>query len=349
MDTNGDIAERARKIADIIREYSKSDVSRDWLLNPNKDMDNAFKKSFHDIYKYTGDFNLALWYLAFSQTFGGKTDPMLRKVAEMCTNADRDLIMLKRDLPEKCPYYRSKEATINSILAENFDSMDKKGIKERVDNIYRSAKFSRDGKWCNLKIYKDCKYRAECPVSAWIELINKYRIRFRNEQKIFFYYDALCLLNNSEITNFEKLFSKLGIRALTENEKKENEDRTKKTVIIRSLLEQIRGISTKSLLFLQMENLYNQKDLDYAELIFVDRLVLRVAERIKFPFCQIDLIDAIRKFGETYNLNARQIDRALWETGFICTAEGCLHGVEGKKCIFYEVCSWGGKYKYTNG
>lgn len=55
------------------------------------------------------------------------------------------------------------------------------------------------------------------------------------------------------------------------------------------------------------------------------------------------IIRSILEFGESYNLTARQIDRALWEMGFVCTAEGCLHGVEGKKCIFYDVCSWSGK------
>lgn len=328
------VLDREWKIAEIIREYSKSDVDREWLLNPNKDPDNVFKKSFHAIYDYTDDFDLALWYLAFSQTFGGKTDPMLHKVAEMCTSAARDLIMLKRDLPEKCPYYSSKDATISTILAENFDSIDKKDIKRKINDIYKSEKFSRNGgKWCNLKIYGNCKYRADCPVSEWIELINNHSLRYRSEPKIFFYYDTLCLLNNSAITNFDELFSKIN----------ELIDKTTRTIIIRLLLEQVRGISTKSLLFLQMENLFNARDLNYYELIFVDRLALRVAKRIEFPFYQNNLVEAIRTFGETYNLTARQIDRALWETGFICTAEGCLHGESenGKNCIFHKICSWG--------
>jgi hypothetical protein len=333
MNRNSYIADRDRKIAEIIREYSKGDVTREWLLNPNKDPDNVFKKSFHAIWKYTDDFDLALWYLAFSQTFGGKTDPMLHKVAEMCTNADRDLITLKRDLPEKCPFYSAKDATMSAISTENFDGMDKKDIKRKINDIYKSEKFSRNGgKWCNLKIYKDCKYRADCPVSEWIELINKHRLRYRSEQKIFFYYDTLCLLNNSAIKNFDKLFT--AIKA---------DDKSTRAVVVRSILEQIRGISTKSLLFLQMENLFNARELDYVELIFTDKLARRVAERIKFPFYQNDWVDTIKKFGETYNLNARQIDRALWEMGFICTAERCLHCVNGKVCIFHDICSWTGK------
>jgi hypothetical protein len=346
MKDSSDSANRSAKIAEIMREYAKSDVDRAWLLNKNKDPDNEFKKSFHAIYDYTKDFDLALWYPAFSQTFGGKTDPMLQKVAEMCTDADRDLIMLKRAIPEKCPYSRSKENAINYISAKNFDSFDKKGIKEKIYDIYKSAKFSRDaGEWCNLKKYENCEYRADCPIDEWINLINKHKLRYRSEPKIFFYYDSLCLLNNSAIKNFNQLFSKLGIRESresTENKTKENEDRTKATVIIRSLLDQIRGIGTKSLLFLQMEKLFNARDLDYAELIFTDKLARRVAERIEFPFYQTDWVDAIKEFGETYTLNARQIDRALWETGFICTAEGCRHGVNGS-CIFHDICAWSGK------
>ena len=118
------------------------------------------------------------------------------------------------------------------------------------------------------------------------------------------------------------------------------EDKNKKTIIIRTLLKQIRGIATKSLLFLQLENIYNNRNLDYSELIFVDRLALRVAERMKFPYYEKDLVDAIRTFGEKYNLNSRQIDFALWEMGFICTSDGCGHGKNGKECIFKEVCTW---------
>jgi hypothetical protein len=261
MNENTYIRDREWKIADIIREYSKGDVDRDWLINKNRDKDNVFKKSFNAIWDYTSDFDLALWYLAFAQTFGGKTETMHRKIANMCTEANKDTIMLKKDIPKECPYYGSKDATINSILAENFDSMDKRDIKRRINNIYKSEKFSRDGgKWCNLKIYEGCKYRADCPVHEWIELINKHRLRFRNEPKIFFYYDTLCLLNNSAIRNFDGLFTEM-----------KGLDNSKRAIVIRSLLEQIRGIGTKSLLFLQMENLYNERYLDYVELIFTDK------------------------------------------------------------------------------
>jgi len=51
---------REREIADIIREYSKGEVDRNWLLSKNRDIDNVFKKSFNAINDYTGDFDLAL-------------------------------------------------------------------------------------------------------------------------------------------------------------------------------------------------------------------------------------------------------------------------------------------------
>ena len=68
MNGNSYIGDRERKIADIIREYSKGDVNRNWLLSKNRDIDNVFKNSFTAIKDYTGDFDLALWYLAFSQS-----------------------------------------------------------------------------------------------------------------------------------------------------------------------------------------------------------------------------------------------------------------------------------------
>ena len=333
MKRNSNMVDRERKIADIIREYSKGDVNRDWLINKNKDMDNIFKRSFNTIWDYTGDFDLSLWYLAFGQSFGGNAELMHRKIADMCTKANKDLIMLKKDIPKECPYYGSKDATIKSILAINFNNQNEEEIKEIIDNIYKSEKFGHDDKWCRLKTFKDCKHKAKCPVSEWNDLINRCKLRFRNEPKIFFYYDTLCLLNNSEFSSFKELFSKVNVST----------DRKKRTIVIKTILEQIRGISTKSLLFLQMENIFNERDLDYHELIFVDIKAVRVAERMGFPFYENDLVEAIREFGKKYNLTARQIDFALWEMGFVCTAEGCLHGVKGKKCVFYDLCSWNGE------
>ena len=97
MDRNMDIRDREQKIADIIREYSKSD-DPDWINN-KEDMDNVFKRSFIAIRDYTGDSDLAMWYLSFSQSFGRSTDPMLEKMAEMCTQGDKKLITLKKNFP----------------------------------------------------------------------------------------------------------------------------------------------------------------------------------------------------------------------------------------------------------
>lgn len=328
-----DIRDREGKIADIIREYSKDDVNRDWLINKNNDMDNIFKRSFNAIWDYTGDFDLSLWYIAFGQSFGKRFEVMLSKITDMCTNSDKEIITFKKDIPAECPYRDSKDEMIEGIFKMDFNKSNKE-ISDEIRNIYKSEKFSYTDKWCNLEVFDRCGHRNECPVSEWKELINKFNLPFRNEPKIFFYYDTLCLLNNNKISNFNELFS--AVDSFTD-------DKTKKTVIIRTILEQIRGIATKALLFLQMENEFNEKDFDYSELIFVDVHAVKVAERMDFPFYENDLVEAIREFGERYNLTASQIDTALWEMGFVCSAKECLHGVEGKECIFYGVCLYEGK------
>lgn len=334
MNGNSYIVDRERKIADIIREYSKGDVDCDWLINNNKDMDNVFKKSFNAIRDYTGDFDLALWYLAFSQSFGKRFEVMLRKMAELCTNSDKEIITFKTDVPAGCPYRDSKEEMIERILKIDFNKSNKEIINE-IKNVYKSEKFYHTNKWCNLKAFNNCEYKEKCPINEWINIINRFKLPFRSkESKIFWYYDTLCFLNNDKIPNFDNLFS--AVDSFTE-------DKTKKAVIIRTILEQIRGIATKTLLFLQTENLFNERDLDYHELIFVDIKAVRVAERMDFLFYENDLVEAIREFCKRHNLTARQIDFALWEMGFLCNAEECLHGVEGKKCIFYDVCSYEGK------
>lgn len=333
MDESSDIANRSRIIADIIREYSKSDVDREWLLNKNKDMDNVFKRSFYAIRDYTGDFDISLWYIAFSQTFAKRFDVMLDKIANMCIGSDKEVITFKKDVPAECPYRGLSDKMIEEIFKIDFNKSNEE-IRSEIRKICRSEKKFHTGKWCNQKAFGSCEYRNECPVSEWKKLINRFNLPLRNESKIFFYYDTLCLLNNKKISNFNELISALD--SFTS-------DKTKKTIIIRTILEQVRGIDTKTLLFLQDEKHFNERDFDELELIFTDRLARRVAERIKFPFYQNDWADAIKKFGETYNLNARQIDRALWETGFICTAEGCLHGDNEKSCIFHAICSWEGK------
>jgi len=322
--------DREERIAEIIKEYSKNDVNREWLLNTQTDLDNVFKNSFHAIYQYTDDFDLSLWYLSFSQSFGGKTGPMLSKMKELCTNSDKQIISFKTDVPEKCPFNESKKEKIEQIFKIDCNQTADQ-IKKSINKCYNSAKFHQSDSWCNLKVYSSCPYRDECPVKKWHEIIKKYHLRYRKENQIFFYYDTLCLLNNHKIKSFDDLFSAID---------KMTEDKNKKTVIIRTLLKQIRGIATKSLLFLQLENIYNNRNLDYSELIFVDRLALRVAERMKFPYYEKDLVEAIRTFGEKYKLNSRQIDFALWEMGSVCTSDGCGHGKNGKECIFKEVCNW---------
>jgi hypothetical protein len=106
------------------------------------------------------------------------------------------------------------------------------------------------------------------------------------------------------------------------------DDTNKKTIVIKALLKQIRGIATKTQMFLQWENKFNERNLDYAELLFVDLHAVRVARNMQFPYYEDDLVGAIRKYGETYKLNARQMDFALWEMGFLCTDKGCLRDDE---------------------
>jgi hypothetical protein len=320
MKTESINQDREERIAELIRTYSKWDVDRKWLLDVETSKDNVFKNSFHAINNYTTDEDLALWYLAFGQSFGRRTNVMHSKMAEMCTSADLALITFKKDLPPGCPYSERKDAVIKSILAIDFTRPNKeiiKGINER----YRSEKFYHEAVWCNKDVFETCQYKDECPVHEWEKRIadKNHRLPYRTAPKIFFYYDTLCLLNNSEFSSFDQLFSKLN---------KSIADTTKRTLVIKSLLEGIRGISTKTLMFLQWENIFNERDLDYAELIFVDLHAVRVAKNMQFPYYEDDLVGAIRKFGETYTLNARQMDFALWEMGFLCTDDGCLRDEE---------------------
>nr|CBH38625.1 hypothetical protein BSM_21020 [uncultured archaeon] len=89
------------------------------------------------------------------------------------------------------------------------------------------------------------------------------------------YYDSLCLLNKLEFRSFNQLFLKL--RDLVA-------DTTKRAIVIKTLLDGIRGISTKTLMFLLFENIFRGRGLDYAELIFVDLQAVRVARNMQFPY-----------------------------------------------------------------
>ena len=317
MKTEGIDQDREEKIAELIRAYSKWDVDREWLFDAETSKDNVFKKSFHAINKYINDEDLALWYLAFGQSFGRRTDVMHSKMAELCTATELELIKFKKDLPPGCPYVARKDAVIKSILDIDFTKPNKEIIKE-INKCYRSEKFYHEGVWCKKDVFENCKYKDECPVKEWEKRIRDFSLPYIN-QKIFFYYDTLCLLNNSELCSFDQLFSKLN---------KSIADTTKRTLVIKTLLGGIRGISTKTQMFLQWENIFNERDLDYTELIFVDLHAVRVARNMQFPYYEDDLVAAIRKFGETYKLNARQMDFALWEMGFLCTDDGCLRADE---------------------
>jgi len=318
MNTRSSNQNREEKIAGIIRKYSKWDVDREWLFNEKRSKNNIFRESFHAINNYIKDEELSLWYLAFGQSFARRTDVMHRKMAEMCTSADLPLITFKKNFPRGCPYSERKDAVIKKILASDFTRSNEEIIKE-IKECYRSEKLYHEGVWCRKDEFENCQYRNECPVNEWEKLINEFRLPFRTAPKMFFYYDSFCLLNNSEVSSFDQLFSKLSDLI---------DDTTKRTIVIKSLLEGIRGIATKTLLFLQMENIFKERELDYSELIFVDSHAIRVSQKMRFPYYEHDLVEAIRKFGKRYNLTARQIDLALWEMGFLCTDEGCLRDDE---------------------
>ncbi|MBN1763493.1 MAG: hypothetical protein JW878_10555 [Methanomicrobia archaeon] len=308
------IQNREAKIAGIIREYSKWDVDRDWLFAENRSKSNIFRESFHKINDYLKDEDLALWYLAFSQSFGRKTEVMHRKMADLCTAADLPLITFETDFPRGCPYLERKDMVMKDILAIDFSKQTEE-IVEDIKERYRSEKFYHGGKWCRNETFENCPFRNDCPICAWEKLMYDFHFPYR-KQKRFFYYDSLCILNNSTISSFGDLFSKLNSQIT---------DPTKRIIVIKTILEGIRGITTKTLLFLQMENIYRNRDLDYSELIFVDLHAIRVAKHVRFPYYEdYDLVTAIKKFCEKYNLTARQTDLALWEMGFLCTDAGCL-------------------------
>jgi hypothetical protein len=343
MKTKSINQDRREMIAELIRAYSKWDVDREWLFDAETSKDNVFKNSFHAINDYINDEDLALWYLAFGQSFGKKTKAMHSKMVKMCNSADLAFITFKMDFPLGCPYAEQKDAVIKNILEIDFTKSNEAIIKE-INKLYRFEKFYHKGVWCRKDVFENCQYRDECPVKEWEKLINKCSLPYIN-QKIFFYYDSLCLLNNLEFRSFDQLFLKL--RDLVA-------DTTKRAIVIKTLLEGIRGIRTKTLMFLQFENIFRGRDLDYAELIFVDVHAVRVARNMQFPYYEEDLVGAIRKFGETYKLNARQMDFALWEMGFLCTDKGCLAdderylfnwdnvpGSESRRVIKYLKDDWG--------
>lgn len=306
------------EIADVIRAYSKWDVDRDWLFAEDRSTSNVFRESFHKINDQLKDGDLALWYLAFGQSFGRKTEVMHRKMADLCTAAEADspLLTFKKNFPKGCPYLERKDKVMKDIFAIDFSKQTEEIVEEIVEK-YRSEKFyHNDDGWCKNEKFDKCTCKNDCPVSAWETLMRDLHFPFW-KQKRFFYFDSLCILKNSTISSFDQLFSTLNSQI---------DDPTKLTIVIKTILGGIRGIATKTLLFLQMENMFRERDLDYSELIFVDLHAIRVAKHVRFPYYgNYDLVTPIKKFGEKYNLTARQIDTALWEMGFLCTDAGCLH------------------------
>jgi hypothetical protein len=202
--------DREEKIAELIRAYSNWDVDRKWLFDKSRDKNNVFKRSFHDINDYINDEDLALWYLAFGQSFGRRTDVMHSKMAKLCTADDLELITFKKDLPSGCPYIARKDAAMKSILDIDFSKSNKEIINE-ISTRYRPEKFYHEDVWCWKEAFDTCQYKDECPVHDWKKQIGdtNHKLPYRTAPKICFYYDTLCLLNNSELCSFDQLFSKL--------------------------------------------------------------------------------------------------------------------------------------------
>lgn len=312
--------ERINKIAKIIEDYAINDWTIDDLLKNEKG--NIFKDSFQEINKYLDDKDLALWYLSYGQSFGGRTEPMHKKMSMLCTGSDKETIAFKANLPNSCPFYNSSELLIKKLKEIDYNS-DCRKIRAEIDNIFSgSTGYSR----CEKENYDDCLNKSTCPVAKWEKIIKENGIRYTNHPRIFFYYDTMMLLNNPYISSFEGLFN--FINNLTT-------DIQKQTITTLALLENIRGIKTKVRMFLQMENIYLDRNLDYSELVFVDRLVERVTERIGFPNHNKDLISGIKEFCEETGINPRQVDVALWEAGKECPINGC-----NEECIFREVCDY---------
>jgi hypothetical protein len=311
--------EHKKKIAEIIKNYSVTDWTIDDLMKPEKG--NIFRDSFQEINSYLNDKDLALWYLSFGQSFGGRTEPMHQKMSKLCTKSEKNIISFKENLPENCPYYNSGNLLLEKLKEINYDNSDCDKIKAEIDNLFSgSTGYSR----CEKEDYDNCPNKDNCPVAEWEKIIKEKGIRYTNHPRIFFYYDTMMLLNNSYISSFSDLFNFI-IHLTPDNQKQ--------TVTILALLENIRGIKTKVRMFLQMENIYLNRNLDYLELIFVDRLVVRVAERIGFPGGKGDLNSGIKKFCEKSGLNPREVDIALWDAGKDCPINGC-----NEECIFKEVC-----------
>lgn len=328
------LEERDKKIAEIISNYSSKEmVDRQWLDNCYADK-NRFRNAFCDIKKAVGNIDLTWWYIAYGQSFGKLTDPMHEKMAEICTTADKDTITFQKDLPIECQYHALKDTIIGQIFNIDFNKPIPE-IRNEIYKIFRSEKFYRRNRWCNPSIYSKCIHKEKCPVTNWIDTLNHVKMPLVFEKRglnsrAFFYFDTLLLMRNPYCSNFHDLFTKIDNVC---------SDQTKKTIVLRSILEQVRGITIKVPFFLQKENQFNFKHFDEIELIYVDTRAIRVANRMKFPNIDDGPIPAIKKIVDRYQLSANQIDTALYDMGDVCDKKiGCTHRLSGKICIFHEIC-----------
>jgi hypothetical protein len=148
--------------------------------------------------------------------------------------------------------------------------------------------------------------------------------------RAFFYFDTMLLIRNKRCLKFNDLFEI--VDAITP-------DRTLRTIILRDLLNQVRGISIKVPFFLQKENQFNFKHYDESELVYVDTRAVRVATRMKFPGYEQGIVPSIKKMIASHYLTANQMDSALYGMGDVCDEKnGCTHGLTGRHCVFHEVC-----------
>jgi len=325
---------RNNRIAEIIRDFSSTElVGRQWLDDCYSDK-NRFRNAFCDIKKIVGDVDLAWWYIAYGQSFGKLTDPMHEKMALLCKTADKDVITFQKDLPVGCKYRHAKDTLIEKLLAIDFKTSPEKSFNE-IKRVFQSEKYCHQNVWCSAATYNDCQFRDDCPLHGWITALQTIGMPYTFEKRglnsrAFFYFDTMLLIQNSRCSNFSDLFGVVdGV----------SPDQTMRTIILRDILHQVRGISIKVPFFLQKENQYNFKHYDEAELVYVDTRAVRVATRMEFPGYDQGIIPSIKKMISKYNLTANQMDSALYGMGDVCDEKnGCTHGLNDRNCIFYEVC-----------
>lgn len=333
--------QREQEIANIIENYSNKEmVDREWLENCYSD-DNQFRNSFCDIKKTLGDFDLALWYIAYGQSFGKRTDFMHEKMADTIMKGEIDILSFKKDLPNECPFSSHKEHIMKSIFNLDYNRHIE-DIRSDIYRIFRSEKFYGSNKWCNYSSFQKCSLKEQCPLASWINLLEEMKFPLVFEKKrinsrAFFYFDTLVLINNYKTKRISDLFS-IFSRIINEN--------SKQTIILRSLFEQVRGMKIKIPFFFQKENQFNYHSFDESELIYVDTRAIRVATRIMLPNSETGIIPAIKKISNKYSLTANQIDTALYEMGDVCSEkDGCKHGIGQLSCVFYPICNYQNKRK----